>query len=392
MTGTTAVVLVDDGGLGSAVAVLEQLGVEFERVTPEAARSRVLNPERLLVTTGPLAHTLRLGRGPGPDVGRRAIWVAFVKGESKTQKALLQKAGFDFLVRDPVHPLALRVLLQRALFSGADSRGAPRVACGHGVTFKTGLFRRRATLVDLSLRGCRLLTGKALKEKAAITVQIPKDLAGGRALDLPGHVVRASPADREGGASAEHSVGIRFAPLEGDAKNRLRAVLAERVLGPAVLPGPIPVAGPVRPPDARPVETAAREAPPRQKRRTRRGRYERKITAMEGNESYMLLCRDLSSGGMRVEPVDGLEVGAKLDLAIQISAREEPFLVETTVVRDDGERGLALRFDWVAPDSQRRIQALVDSLPAIEGLQGDTGQGSIVAQRIARPGHGGDSR
>src|SRR5262249_26240392 len=150
-------------------------------------------------------------------------------------------------------------------------------------------------------------------------------------------------------------------------------------------------AGPVRPPDARPVETAFRAAPTHQLRKTRRGRYERKITAMEGNESYMLLCRDLSSGGMRVEPLEGLEVGAKLDLAIQISAREEPFLVETTVVRDDGERGLALRFDWVAPDSQRRIQALVDSLPAIEGLQGDTSQGSIVAQRIAR-GRGGDSR
>jgi c-di-GMP-binding flagellar brake protein YcgR len=114
---------------------------------------------------------------------------------------------------------------------------------------------------------------------------------------------------------------------------------------------------------------------------------------MEGSEAYMLLCRDLSAGGMRVEPVDGLEVGAKLDLAIQVSAREEPFLVETTVLRDDGERGLALRFDWISPESQRRIQALVESLPAIESLQGDgAAQGSIVAQRVARAGSGDGER
>jgi hypothetical protein len=117
--------------------------------------------------------------------GPRTTWIAFVPGESKTQRTLLQKAGFDFLVREPVHPIALRVLLQRALFSGAEARRTPRVACGHAVTYKTGLWRQRGTLVDLSLRGCRLLTAKPVKDKAAIHVQIPKELAGGRALDLP---------------------------------------------------------------------------------------------------------------------------------------------------------------------------------------------------------------
>jgi c-di-GMP-binding flagellar brake protein YcgR len=262
------------------------------------------------------------------------------------------------------------------------------------VTYKTGLWRQRATLVDLSLRGCRLLTAKAVKDKSAISVQIPKELAGGRALELAGHAVRVTTAEREGGGSGEHSVGIRFAPLAADTRNRLKAVLAERVLGPAVLPEPVAAPpAPTRPPAARPTETAPREAPPKQRRRARRGRYDRKITAMEGSEAYMLLCRDLSAGGMRVEPVDGLEVGAKLDLAIQVSAREEPFLVETTVLRDDGERGLALRFDWISPESQRRIQALVESLPAIESLQGDgAAQGSIVAQRVARPGSGDGER
>lgn len=345
MTASSAVALVDDGELDAVAVLLEQLGVDFDRLSSGAARSRLPQPERLLVTTAPLAHSLRIQRVASPS-SPRAAWIAFVQGESRTQRAILQKAGFDFLVREPVHPTALRVLLQRAVFSGPEGRRSPRVACGHAVTWKTGLFRQHGTLVDLSLRGCRLLASKALKEKAAITVQIPRELAGGRALDLPGHVVRSAPADCEGGSSTEHSVGIRFAPLEGEVRNRLRVVLAERVLGPAVLPAAAPLpAAPARAPAVRPREPDPGHTPSQQKRRSRRGRYERKIAAMEGDEAYMLLCRDISSGGMRIDPAEGLGVGAKLDLAIQVSPREEPFLVETTVLRDDGERGLALRFD-----------------------------------------------
>ena len=61
-------------------------------------------------------------------------------------------------------------------------------------------------------------------------------------------------------------------------------------------------------------------------------------------------------------------------------------LVEATVVRDDGEQGLALRFDWMAPESRRKIERLVDTLPAIQGLQADSKQqGTILAQRVSRP-------
>jgi len=81
--------------------------------------------------------------------------------------------------------------------------------------------------------------------------------------------------------------------------------------------------------------------------------------------------------------VEGLAVGARVDLAIQVSAREEPFLVEAMVVRDDGESGLALRFEWIAPESQARLLSLVANLPSIEALQDDgQQQGTILAQRL----------
>jgi c-di-GMP-binding flagellar brake protein YcgR len=307
----------------------------------------------------------------------RATWIVFVSDETPAQKSSLQSAGFDFLIRGPVHPAALRVLLLRALFRGSDARRAPRVACGHPVSYKTGLWRQKATLIDLSPRGCRLLVAKPVKEKCEITIQIAKELAGGRVLELAGHVVRVAPAERECGRDGETIVGVRFAPVEGEARTRLRAVLAERVLGPAILPTALAAA-------ARPEPAAAREpAPERPTRVHKRALYGKKITAMDGNDAYMLMCRDLSAGGMRIEPVEGLAVGSRLDLAIQLSAREEPFLVDASVVRDDAELGLALRFDWIAPESQARLQELLAKLPSIEALQDDTSrQGTILAQRL----------
>ncbi len=44
--------------------------------------------------------------------------------------------------------------------------------------------------------------------------------------------------------------------------------------------------------------------------------------------------RDLSMGGMRIEPHPGLEMGKTLRLAIYGAPREEPFIVRARVVRN----------------------------------------------------------
>jgi len=388
MNANTPVLLIDGGELDSIDNLLEQLGVEFERLDGSRARIPVPHPEILLITSAALARSLRIERAVTGSIPR-PTWIAFVDDDSPAQKSSLQTAGFDFLIREPVHPAALRVLVQRALFRGTDARRAPRVACGHPATYKVGLWRQKATLLDLSPRGCRLLVARTMKEKSEISIQIPKEMAGGRALDLSGHVVRVAPAERECGRDGETIVGVRFAPVEGDTRTRLRAVLAERVLGPAVLPagyksaapGPLP-AGATNG-SSRSLASSLPNARQRPTRRYERARYGRKVAAMEGEDVYMLMCRDISVGGMRVEPVEGLAVGSSLDLAIQLSAREEPFLVEASVLRDDGELGLALQFTWIAPESQARLQELLAKLPSIEALQDDLRrQGTILAQRM----------
>jgi len=254
-------------------------------------------------------------------------------------------------------------------------------------------------LVDLSPRGCRLLTAHPLAEKTALTIEIPRELAGGKRLRLKGHAVRVSPADREGGVRAELSVGIRFAEVDSSQLKLLRAVLAERVIGPASLgaaiahspslPRPAQGAEPAASAAAAAPQRPAASAPPRRRRKNRRARFRRQIRAVEGGDSYMILCRDISVGGMRIEPTEELAVGAKLALAIQISAREEPVMVEAAVVRDDGEAGLALRFDWIGEDSKRRVERLLQTLPSIEPLQEDArSQGTILAQRLPKSPRG----
>jgi PilZ domain-containing protein len=390
VSGAPSALLLDDGELESVRLLLEDLGADFARVDPrEAGSSRALAAP-LLLTTARVAHALRLERtlSAGPN---RPVWFAFVNGDSKTQRTALQKAGFDFLIREPVHPAALRVLLQRALFRGSDTRRAPRVACGHPVTYRTGFWPKKAMLVDLSPRGCRLLVTAPLREKTELGISFPTDFTRGKRLRLKGHVVRVTPADREGGVASELSVGVRFATLDSKKLSALKAVLADRVIGPASLgaavpfqpssPRPSPVA------ESAPAEAPAEAAPApvrrRLKRLNRRARYDKQVTAVEGGAAYMILCRDLSVGGMRIEPVDGLAVGAKLSLAIQLSARDEPVMVVARVVRDDGEAGLALGFDWIAPESKRRIEKLLATLPSIEPLQEDMRrQGTILAQRV----------
>jgi c-di-GMP-binding flagellar brake protein YcgR len=395
MTGEVPVLLLDDGDLEPVRLLLEDIGAEFERVRAADAGTGVTLPSRLLITSARVAHALRLQRTLVPTPSR-PTWIAFVVGDSKTQRSMLQKAGFDFVVREPVHPAALRVLLQRALFRGTDSRRAPRVAFGSPVRYRTGFWARPATLVDLSPRGCRLLVRARLQERAAIRIELPRELAGGKTFVLPGHAVRVSPAQREGGVAQEWSVGVRFAELNARAQTRLRNVLAERVIGPAALA----VAVPFTPAEARPTEAKAEKAaepqaegkptpggvaPPRRKRRGARARYRKQITALSGDDSYMILCLDISVGGMKIEHIEGLAVGAKLNLAIQLNPPREPVLVEASVVRDDGEAGLALRFDWLSPESRHQLERLLATLPSIEGLHEEARRvGTVLATRLKR--------
>ena len=62
---------------------------------------------------------------PAPGCAHTTIVIA--EGDSKLLHGREQPIGFDYVVRRPVHPEALRLLFLRALFSGSEQRGEPRL-------------------------------------------------------------------------------------------------------------------------------------------------------------------------------------------------------------------------------------------------------------------------
>ena len=61
----------------------------------------------------------------------------------------------------------------------------------------------------------------------------------------------------------------------------------------------------------------------------------------------------------------------------------EPIVVGARVLRDDGERGVALRFSWVESGCEGRLAAMVDGLKEIQTLSPDeAGAEDVVLTKV----------
>jgi hypothetical protein len=242
------------------------------------------------------------------------------------------------------------MLLESALLQGNEQRGRTRVAVGYEVSYRSGPVTYPATLIDLSPGGCRLLSSNSVSEDARIAVQFPAEISGGEAFEHEGVVTRTRPASLEGGESCEVSIGVRFAKFGSRTCDRMLAMLNGLSTGPATL---------VHSTEPRKPEWSVQREP--------RVVFEAEVPAF-GLENCVLVGRDLSRGGIRVERHPLLRLGTELRLAL--AGQDEPIVVTAEVVRDD-ERGTALRFHELDPAFQQRLDALVRSLPAIESLTPD---------------------
>jgi hypothetical protein len=482
------VVLVDDGELDDVRDLLGGLGVEFAHLRGGAVPKRIEAPRDLFLSTMRRASLAR----PWPhsaDGLLRPVRIAIVEEDSPTARSALRKLGFAYLVRRPVHPVALRLLVLRALYQGDERRGDARVPVGVDVTLRTGLRRRDALLADLSRGGCRLVTDRALPAGAKITLHLPRELLGESDLSLAGQILRCE-RDARALADGGFQIAVRFQGLKGAERQRLERFLARRDvrLGPAVEPrveplrkpapdveatpgddtrltasqtngapataaeaeAPAPDAAPdsaaqavvwhprrrpaapeeparneaVRPepppePPRAPASPAPGERPPRlvpppprptapgnaparlgaalisrsgerrgrppERRRHDRRSYERRVLAEAASAMHrMLLGRDISAGGMRVDRHPDLRVGARLRLALYDAAREAPLVIDAVVTRDDGAAGFGLQFLAVQPELATRLEQLVATLPPIEPLaDGERGAlGSVVSEIV----------
>jgi PilZ domain len=365
--------IVHDGELDDLRNLFGEIGAPFVM-----RRGRLLPDDRearwdLVIATARRVLDLQLRVPPGAQI-------AVADHDSRTLRNSLRRAGIRLVVRRPVHPAALRALVLHALYRGPEKRRVRRVPVGAAVRYRAGWRQRGALLADLSIGGCRLLADTDLRRGQTFTLHLPAQIAGGRPVSVRARALRSSLAP--GGAS--FTVTARFEKPNARVLERLKAAVEAHASGPATLSEraqPLPRDAPPRPcaaeeeppsPEAGgesaadPVaEPASEPAAAGDRRESPRRDIEGRVFALGREATRVLVGRDISTGGMRVEPNPLLRLGEDFQLAVHVGAAD-PLFVTARVHRDDGERGIVLRFHALSPDGVRLLERMVAERPVVE--------------------------
>ena len=121
-----------------------------------------------------------------------------------------------------------------SLYRGDEKRREPRVAVGLEISFQTGEIPRRATLVDLSTGGCRLISSFELEAGKQILVTLPETLGTTEAITLEGRILRSS-YDKRIGEEGMYSAAVHFESLPSELQNELKWIIEDKVGGPPTL-------------------------------------------------------------------------------------------------------------------------------------------------------------
>ncbi len=392
------VLVLDDGELDDLVALLGELRLAYRRLRGAGADVRLEPPMHLLVATPRRAGLAPAGSQPDAPPGR-PLRVVSVEEDSNAMRAMLRRQGFDLLVRRPTHREVWRLLVERALYQGDERRAADRVPVGSAVALESDDVS--AVLIDVSNRGCHLLLRDEVPAGGRVSFEIPPLEEDAPPLRLSGEVVRSATR-----GSHAYSVGVLFdRALSEDTRGRLGALLnawtrGDASLGPTLVEagGELPPLPPCESP-AIPGLTLDDETDPAvsaqvtvglqqaggERRTSPRASFSQSVQACGPRRSAVLLGRDLSAGGMRVEPLPDLAVGDRFEVAIYGPNRPDPFRIQSEVIRDDGAEGLALVFHDVSPELARELEKLVACLPDVEPLQnGELGTlGSVIGEVVS---------
>lgn len=375
---TPATLLFHDGELGDVRDLLVRLG------TPFLERRGALQPEDRERDFGLAIATPQRMLGLHLDPGRpRPTQVAICDSDTRSLRNSLRRAGIQLMVRRPVHPAALRAIVLHALYRGPERRRSVRVSIGAPVRFG-GRFRQRpAVLADLSVGGFRLLSHHAAQAGAAILLAIPAEVSGDKALTLKARVLRCLP-----GADGSHTLTAKFEKLRPRHFEAVKGVLKAHASGPAIFDYEAPDL-----PDAAEGAEAAPSAAPRagsaaapsdgERRSAPRHAIDRRVIALGEEATRVLMGRDISLGGMRVNPNPLLKVGDDVRLAIHAGSQEVPLVVTARVHRDDGERGVVLRFHEMDREAAEILDHMIEELPVIEPGAPQAAPGMIVSEILA---------
>jgi len=407
------ILLIDDGELDEVARVLESEGYAFTRLRGGAIPAEVAPPRELLIITPRRLDRVRRG-SPADAAPNRPTRIVAVEEDSPAMRRRLRRAGLNLLVRLSADAEIWRLVVTRALYDGSERREDLRVTMGSPVeidsqtqTPKEG--QSPTLLLDLSNRGCRLQTDYAFTEGDAIEFTLPNNQAEGGEddpLTLSGQVRRIAQVQ----GSDRRTLAVVFkADMPERDRTRLTALINRWASGPASHTATLETIAPAIPPcqlPSLPDLTLDDETDPpvaatseirvqlgesekrivrttgEERRVQSRGRFESPIRAKSACGPTVLIGRDLSAGGMRIEASSDFQVGDRFELALHGPGGGEPFIVDAEIIRDDGNAGFALAFDRVDPKIGTELEKLVACLPDVESLDAGEvgGMGAVLSE------------
>ncbi len=382
-----AIVVYDGDRLKDIYGLLEQLGARPERARlsgPTRFRGWAL-PPRLLVVDAQDALSIEW---PQNLIADGVVRIAVASTASAVIGKILRSQGFHYLIRRPVHPRAVDLLFRLALYRGPERRKLTRSTLGIDARLVTSPWRwaESCTLLELSPMGCRVVTRQDIPLLSRITLRTSRAVTGLRPISLCGRVIRRVRDD----ATGEWMLALRFVEVPGAQQGRLDDLLARTAVGPTSTLVDSPrermwlwlrglFASRSERASAEFTQSLSlgvgEESPDVQiepdRRHGVRGSLDAEVVALDETRrgvNAVLMGRDLSLLGMRVDPHPEFVIGRRMIVAFFDSISRANLEIAAEVVRDDGDRGMGIRFIGMDADTAARLGELVAALPVVESL------------------------
>ena len=430
-----------DGELSEFASVLRDLAVP---VDVHDARS-MPHPDTLAGASVVVVPGRRLIETNTPNLSLWPRTIAVVDGSSRTLISHLNRLGVALIIRRPIHGRTLRLLLLHEVYRGPERRNRKRTLIGHPIKAGSGLFKQNATLLELSPSGARIEVAGLPKVGSKLRLLIGKELTLGKPLKLDVKVIRClrpSGASRRKGAE----IGVAMLDPRRDAQT-VNALLSRFAKGPAPWSGkqtprpgstvapveksveavpeatPSPAAPAAPAPTPTPAvdpESSARRLPPShalrpeaapvetpnifvrpiddpgdsmraerqgeelgERRSDPRVPYDQRVVALDEEAARVIVGRELSHGGMRVESSGAIQIGDTLRVALHCGTGHQPLIVLAEAIREDEDDTTVLSFVGLSESQREAMDRIIATSRPIEtdlerDDHGDVGASAIV--------------